>query len=98
MPAIRRHIHIAAPPRAVWKALTTADGLKSWLADDARLEPRKGGRVVLTTEDDEGNPVEERGMIHTWRPTSHLEIAWDNIGQFPNKGTRVSFQLALDGE
>lgn len=98
MPAIRRHIHIAAAPRAIWKALTTAEGLTGWLADEARIEPRKGGRVVLVNEDDEGNPVEERGMIHKWRPTSHLEIAWDNMGNFPTRGTTVSFQLAIDGD
>ena len=69
----------------------------SWLADEARIDARKGGRIVLIGEDDEGNPVEERGIIHRWRPTSHLEIAWDNIGSFPTRGTQLTFQLALDG-
>jgi len=96
MPAIRRHIHIAASPREVWKALTTKEGLMGWLADDARIEARKGGRIVLVGEDDEGNPIEERGLIHRWRPTSHLEITWDNFGNFPTRGTSISFQVALD--
>ena len=98
MPAIRRHIHIATGPRRVWKALTTAEGLTSWLADEARIDARKGGRVVMVGEDDDGNPVTELGIIHKWRPTSHLEIIWDTIGDFPTRGSKVAFQLALDGD
>lgn len=97
MPAIRRHIHIAASPRQVWKALTTSEGLESWLVDRARIDARKGGRVVWTGEDDEGNPVEERGHINRWRPTSHLEIAWDKFGTFPIRGMSYQFKLAIDG-
>jgi len=98
MPAIRRHIHIAARPRTVWKAITTSEGLRSWLVDDARIDARQGGRVVWIGEDDEGNRVEEKGVIHKWRPTSHLEISWDKMGNFPTTGTRLTFQLALDGD
>lgn len=98
MPAIRRQINIAASPRAIWRALTTSEGLASWWVDDARVEEREGGRVVLNTEDDDGNPVEERAMIHTWRPTSHLEFAFDKIGQSDYKGSRVAFKLARDGD
>ena len=79
MPSIRRHIHIATGPRKVWKALTTVDGLTSWLVDDARIDARKGGRVIWVGEDDDGNPLEERGQILKWRPTSHLEIGWDKL-------------------
>ena len=98
MPAIRRHVHIAATPRAVWKALTTPEGLTGWLSDDARIEPRSGGRVVLSSVGDDGEPVEERGIIHTWRPTSHLEISWDRIGRAETAGSHVSFQVARDGD
>jgi len=98
MASIRHQIYIAAGSREIWRALTTAEGLTSWLADEARVDGRKGGRFVLVGEDDEGNPVEERGMIHHWRPTSHLEVAWDSVGSFPTRGTRLSFKLARDGE
>lgn len=97
MPSIRRHIHIAAGPRRVWRALTTEDGLTSWLADKARVDGRKGGRIMMVNEDDEGNPVEEHGMISKWRPTSHFEISWDKMGSFPTSGSRLAFQLAVDG-
>ncbi|MCK6504641.1 SRPBCC domain-containing protein [Myxococcota bacterium] len=98
MPSIRRQILVAATPRQVWAALTTAEGLQGWLVDEARLDGRKGGRVVLVSQDAEGNPVEDRGLVHTWRPTSHLEIAFDTVGKAPLNGTRLSFQVAVDGK
>ena len=98
MPAIRHHVHIAASPRQVWRALTTGNGLMSWWVDAATVENRKGGRVVVEFEDDEGNPVEARGMIQTFRPTSHFEIVWDHMGEFPTRGSRLSFQIARDGD
>lgn len=96
MSAIRHQINIAAPIRTVWTALTTADGLMSWWADEARIDPRPGGRVVVTTEDDDGNPLEERGLFIELRPTRKIEIAWDSAGKAPTKGTRITFQLARD--
>ena len=36
MAAIRRHVYIANGARAVWRALTTAEGLEKWLAEEAR--------------------------------------------------------------
>ena len=98
MPAIRRHVHIAANPRAVWNALTTAEGLSRWLAQEARVDGWEGGRFVLHQANGDGEPLEERGMIHKWRPTSQLEISWDNIGVFEAKGSQVSFQVARDGK
>lgn len=99
MPAIRQQINIAASPRVVWRALTTADGLTSWWVDEARVDGRTGGRVVVVTEDDEGEPVEEAGVFLEFRPTRRIEIAWDSTGSLPTRGSRVQFQLArADGE
>lgn len=97
MAAIRRHVYIANGARAVWRALTTADGLEKWLAEDARVDGRKGGRVVLsgTDLDSEHDLV---GIIHTWRPTAKLEISWDSVGAAETKGSSVAFQVARDGD
>ena len=54
--------------------------------------------MVFCSDDDEGKRIEEHGIIHTWRPTSHLEIAFDRIGPGPLKGTRLSFQVAVDSD
>ena len=57
----------------------------------------RAGRVVLTGSDlDAEHDVV--GMIHTWRPTSKLEISWDSIGAAETKGSSVAFQVARDGD
>lgn len=98
MAAIRQQINIAASIRSVWNALTTKKGLEAWWADEARVDPSVGGRLVITTEDDEGNAIEERGMFHKIRPTREIEIAWDSSSPAPTKGTRIVFQVARDGD
>ena len=97
MPSIRQQLNIAAPPRSVWNAITTAEGLTSWWVDEARIDAREGGRIVLVSEGDDGEPVEERGLVHTCRPTRKFEIAWDSTSPAPTKGTRIQFQVARDG-
>lgn len=98
MSSVRQQINIAAAPRVVWAKLTTADGLKEWLADEARATSEEGGRVVLQMEGDDGEPVEERGMFHTLRPTRKLEITWERTSKGPWAGTRLVVQLARDGD
>ena len=98
MPAVRQQINIAASPRTVWRALTTADGLTSWWVDEARVDARSGGRIVLVSEGDDGEPMEERGVFLEVRPTRKLEIAWDSTGKALTKGSRVQFQIARDGD
>ena len=98
MAAIRQQINIAAPIRTVWNALTTKEGLEAWWADEARVDANVGGRLVIKTEDDEGNLIEERGMFHKLRPTREIEIAWDSTGSAPTKGTRIVFQVARDAD
>ncbi|MDH5265530.1 MAG: SRPBCC domain-containing protein, partial [Betaproteobacteria bacterium] len=34
---------VAAPLEAVWKAWTTTEGIRTFFAPDARVEPRPGG-------------------------------------------------------
>jgi uncharacterized protein YndB with AHSA1/START domain len=98
MSSIRHQINIAAPMRAVWEALTTKDGLTSWWVDDARVDARTGGVVVLSSEGDDGEPVEERGMFHALQPTRRVEIKWDRSSAADTKGTNVQFSLARDGD
>ena len=83
MPAIRRHVRIASTTRNVWRALSTPEGLAGWLCDEARIEPRMGGRFVLLSKDDNGGNSEDRGLVHTWRPASHLELAFDRQSNSP---------------
>ena len=95
---IRRQISISVPPRTVWNALTTPEGLSRWLATDVRIDPRTGGRIVLKVRGEgDGEPVEEAGFLHVWRPTAKLEITWDKASPGPWKSTFTQFQVARDG-
>ena len=94
MPAIRRQINIAASPRAVWRALTTSEGLARWWDPDVRMDGREGGRIVVGAED----TAQARGMVHTWRPTSHLELSFDKGGASEWRGSHVAFKLARDAD
>ena len=98
MTAIRQQINIDASTRQVWRALTTVEGLQGWWVDEARVDARQGGRVVLKAEGDEGEMVEECGIFHEFRPMRRLEIKWDTASPAPTKGTRIQFNVARDGE
>jgi uncharacterized protein YndB with AHSA1/START domain len=98
MASIRQQINIDAGLREVWRALSTVDGWTSWYADDARVDPRKGGRITLSAIGDDGEPVDEVGIFLTFRPTRKLEVAWDSTSPAITKGTTISFQVARDGD
>jgi uncharacterized protein YndB with AHSA1/START domain len=46
--AIEREIVIDAPPSVVWAIVTEAEHLASWFSDEAEIDLRPGGRMVLT--------------------------------------------------
>ena len=40
---IERVVELPHPPKKVWEALTTAEGLGSWFGDEATIDLREGG-------------------------------------------------------
>ena len=44
---IERVVEIAHPPAKVWSALTTAEGLGTWLGDKATIDLRPGGSAQV---------------------------------------------------
>ena len=81
----------------MWRAIATSEGLEKWLADEARVDGRKGGRVILKGTDFDAEQ-EAVGIVHTWRPTAKFEIALDSIGAFEARGGHIAFQVARDGD
>jgi uncharacterized protein YndB with AHSA1/START domain len=79
---VREQINVAASPRAVWRAFTTPEGLSGWWADEARVDAREGGRLVLTQEGDEG-PVQEGAIFLSLRPIRRIEIRFDRARPTP---------------
>ena len=45
---IERTVDIAHPPRQVWAALTTAEGLGAWFGNEATIDLRPGGSARMT--------------------------------------------------
>jgi uncharacterized protein YndB with AHSA1/START domain len=48
---IERTIDLAHPPRKVWAAITTAEGLGTWFGNKATVDLRPGGSAELTWDD-----------------------------------------------
>ena len=46
--AIEREIVIDAPPSVVWTIVTEAQHLGGWFSDEAQIDLRAGGRMLLT--------------------------------------------------
>jgi uncharacterized protein YndB with AHSA1/START domain len=48
---IERTLDIAHPPRVVWAAITTAEGLAAWFGQEATIDLRPGGAARLAWDD-----------------------------------------------
>jgi uncharacterized protein YndB with AHSA1/START domain len=79
-----------ASPDRVWEALTTAEGLMSWLAVSAKVDGREGGSVVIEFEEDQT----VGGMISRWDPTTHFAHTWIINGAISSE---VAYALAPAG-
>jgi uncharacterized protein YndB with AHSA1/START domain len=44
---IERTVEVAHPPKKVWAALTTADGLGAWFGNEATIDLRPGGAARM---------------------------------------------------
>jgi uncharacterized protein YndB with AHSA1/START domain len=93
---IERTIRLARPPRDVWPALTTAEGLSAWLGEQATIDLRPGGAASMTfaggiTVQMRVERVEEPNVFaYTWR----LPDLADN----DPRRTYVEFTLEPDGD
>jgi uncharacterized protein YndB with AHSA1/START domain len=70
---IERTLKLARPPRDVWPALTTAEGLSAWFGERATIDLRPGGAATMTfaggmTVEMRVERVEEPNVFaYTWR-------------------------------
>lgn len=70
---IERTVTLARPPREVWPALTTAEGLSAWFGQRATIDLRPGGAASMTfagglTVEMRVERVEEPSVFaYTWR-------------------------------
>jgi hypothetical protein len=66
--SIIHEIEVAAPPEAVWKALTDPTELVRWFPLDAKVKPGEGGTICLSW----GGTHMEESVIEIWEPNRHL--------------------------
>ena len=74
---ITRELTIAAPPEAVWRAITEASELVRWFSLDARTTPGVGGEIWISF----GGPMEGAVRILEWEPNRHLRSVEGQVGE-----------------
>ena len=96
MPDIMHLVRIRATPESVYRALTTAEGIRNWWTRDAALDTAIGGtgtfgfrdrRVLTTVRVDALDPPARVG----WRTlTSTAPSGWE--------GSSITFDLRAEGD
>jgi uncharacterized protein YndB with AHSA1/START domain len=92
---IERTIRLARPPRDVWPALTTADGLSAWFGEQATIDLRPGGAASMTFA---GGMVVEMWVERVEEPNV-FAYTW-RLPDLPDtdpRRTYVEFTLEPDG-
>ena len=74
---VEREIVLAAPPDEVWEAITDAERLEEWFANDVELDARPGGEGVFRWQDGE----ERRAVVRELEEERRLVLDWDDDGQ-----------------
>jgi uncharacterized protein YndB with AHSA1/START domain len=88
-PPQSHEIEIDAPADAVWKAISTGEGLSRWYAEEARIDPRVGGEHWISWG--EGQDIGNTNL--KWEPGKHLQIG------DPDHATATGFQaMVIDFE
>ena len=71
-----REIELDASREEVWAALTEAERLEEWFANDVELDPQPGGDAVFRWE----NGEERRGVVEELEEARRLALRWDDDG------------------
>jgi uncharacterized protein YndB with AHSA1/START domain len=93
--AIEREIVIDAPPSVVWAIVTEAQHLAGWFSDEAEIDLRPGGRMLLTWR---GRGTYE-GRVETVDPPRLFAFRWQTrAGEFSEaNSTLVAMTLEVEG-
>ncbi len=74
---VTREVVFPAPPDEVWEALTEAEQLEEWFANDVELDPRPGGAGIFRWDDGE----ERHATVLVAEPGERLMLDWDEEGE-----------------
>jgi uncharacterized protein YndB with AHSA1/START domain len=89
---IERTVELAHPPRTVWTALTTAEGLGSWFGTKAEIDLRPGGRARLTW--DHGDTAQLR--VERVEEPAAFGYTWPVYGLPADDPRRTYVEFALE--
>ncbi len=97
--AVRRQIAMAAPPEAVWEALTEGERLSSWFGANVEIEARPGGAVRFRFADG----TERRGVVQAADAPRRLVFRWtalrgSGFDLAAGDASTVEFALEPDGD
>lgn len=93
---IERTVTLPRPPRAVWDALTTAEGLSAWFGERATIDLRPGGAATMTFK---GGLTVEMRVERVEAPTV-FAYTWrlPDLPEDDPRRTYVEFTLEPDGQ
>jgi uncharacterized protein YndB with AHSA1/START domain len=93
--AIERQVVIDAPPGVVWSIVTEAQHLAGWFSDEAEIDLRPGGRILLTWR---AHGTYE-GRVETVDPPRLFAFRWQTReGDFSEgNSTLVVMTIEADG-
>jgi uncharacterized protein YndB with AHSA1/START domain len=93
--AIEREIVVDAPPSVVWPIVTEARHVAGWFSDEAELDLRPGGRMLLTWH---GHGTYD-GRVETVEPPRLFAFRWQTReGEFSEaNSTLVVMTLEPEG-
>jgi uncharacterized protein YndB with AHSA1/START domain len=89
---IERTVEIAAPPRKVWAALTTAEGLAAWFGDEATIDLRPGGSARMSWK--QGHTAEMR--VERVEEPSVFGYTWHIYGLPDDDPRRTYVEFTLE--
>ena len=89
---IERTVTLARPPREVWPALTTAEGLSAWFGERATIDLRPGGAASMTFAG--GMTVEMR--VERVEEPSVFGYTWHIIGLPEDDPRRTYVEFTLE--
>jgi uncharacterized protein YndB with AHSA1/START domain len=73
---VEREVEFPAPPEEVWAALTEAERLEEWFANDVELDPRPGGEAIFRW----ANGEERRAIVEDVQLEERFAIRWEDEG------------------
>ena len=83
---------IPATPDDVWEALTSHEGMKTYMMGaDVETDWRVGGPITMRGEF-KGKPFEDRGEVRSFQPTRRLSYTHAS-GASPDQPHLVTFEL-----